>query len=228
MEKFKHSCPACGQRIEYTVDYCGKQVACPTCQAPVLFPAIPPTTATQKLRLQRDAGPRKKRGLFDLPFFKGLLNFPHWKVVGACLIPFLLVGGLVWGANFLKSQNADQTPAQTPRAVAQPVSQDAWNKMTQLGAVEQQVKNCLRAATVAKAAVVQAMAARDQLYGMYKGSSLPASISQNVMEQERAADNKVNMAQQQFAAACQAFNTAFINYQNAGGQVDYRSQLPSY
>jgi hypothetical protein len=225
MEKFKHSCPACGQRIEYTVDYCGKQIACPTCQAAVLFPAIPPVTATQKLRLQRDAGPRRKKGLLDFPFLKALRNYPHWKVVGACVVPFLIVTGLVLGANFLKSQNTDQPAAQTPRAVAQPVSQDAWNKMTELGAVEQQVKNCVRAALAAKAAVAQAMAAQNQLTAAYHGS-IPSSIYQNVMEQERLASEKINMAQQQLGATRQAFEAAYTRYQSLGGQFDYRSQMP--
>ena len=36
------SCPFCGQHIEYTAGYCGKQMQCPICGQTVTFPALPP------------------------------------------------------------------------------------------------------------------------------------------------------------------------------------------
>jgi endogenous inhibitor of DNA gyrase (YacG/DUF329 family) len=42
MESYKHSCPFCGQHIEYTAGYCGKQMQCPMCGQTVTFPALPP------------------------------------------------------------------------------------------------------------------------------------------------------------------------------------------
>ena len=50
METYKHSCPFCGQHIEYSAWYCGKQMVCPICGKTVTFPAIPPGRKGQPVR----------------------------------------------------------------------------------------------------------------------------------------------------------------------------------
>ena len=42
MESYKHSCPCCGQHMEYTAPYCGKKTLCPTCGHTITFPAMAP------------------------------------------------------------------------------------------------------------------------------------------------------------------------------------------
>jgi hypothetical protein len=225
MDKYKHTCPTCGQHIEYTIDYCGRQIACPGCQTPIIFPDAPIPTATQKLRLQRDLAPRQKKSLLELPFIKALLEFSHWKVVGACLVPFLLIGGLLLGASYLRKNTSDE-PAKIPQAVAAPISSDAWKKMTDLGQVEQAVQFRLQAVAAANRALLQARSAHDALHRTYEGATLDSGTYAIVMKQYADADKLVSMREQQLGAAQNAFNAAFEIYKQLGGQVDYSSQLP--
>lgn len=225
-EKFKHACPACGQHIEYTAEYCGHRIQCPTCRGSVVFPALPPSSATQKLRLQRDVGVKKRKPLFNLRFLRTILEFPHWKMVGACLVPFLVVGGLLVGAGMLKKANAEDTPAALPKAVTAPVGSDAWKKMTVLGQSQEQVERCVKMVQDAKAAVLQAEMTRDRVRQSYANVSPGQPQYSMGMRQTSAADQGVAQAEQRCNAARQMFDQAFQQYQNLGGQFDYRSQVP--
>ncbi len=225
MDKYKHACPACGQRIEYTIDYCGRQISCPSCHALVVFPVAPIHSATQKLRLQRDVVVEKKKSLLAAAVLKALIEFPHWKVVGACAVPFFLVGGLLLGATYLRKTNTEE-PAKLPTAVTEPVGSDAWKKMTDLGQLDQAVQFRVRAVALAKAGLAQAERARQNLHNTYHGQTLDGPIYQGVMRQYEAADRLINQRQQELTAAQQAFETAYAQYQKLGGRTDYRSQLP--
>lgn len=94
MEAYKHSCPFCGQHIEYTEGYCGQQMACPICGKTVTFPAIPSGGRRSTLRLKRDAGPQREKWSFDLKkIWAALCNFEHWHIVRLSLVPFAIVAG---------------------------------------------------------------------------------------------------------------------------------------
>jgi hypothetical protein len=162
MDKYKHTCPKCGQRIEYTLDYCGHQISCPSCHTAIVFPEAPLPTATQKLRLQRDIGLKSKKSWRDIAIIKALMTFSQWKVVGACLVPFAVVGGLLVGASYLRKAGAD-APAQIPQAISTPVGADAWKKMTDLGQVEQAVQARLQMVIAAKQTLILAQTQRDNL-----------------------------------------------------------------
>ena len=225
MDKYKHTCPKCGQRIEYTIDYCGHQIACPSCHTGIVFPDAPAPTATQKLRLQRDAGPARKKTWRDLALIKALLGFSQWKVVGACLVPFVLVGGLLFGASLLRKSSADE-PTAIPRAVAIPVGSDAWKKMTDLGQVEQAVQYRLQAVIAAKRTLLQAQSQATALHDQYHGMTLGSGTYAMVMKQMDDLQKRVSVAQNQVNAEENAFRTSYELYQKLGGKVDYNSQLP--
>lgn len=115
MEAYKHSCPFCGQHIEYTEGYCGQQMACPICGKTVTFPAIPPGGRRSTLRLKRDAGPQREKWSFDLKkIWAALCNFEHWHIVRLSLVPFAIVAGLLVLANFVKKNFENEAPAPAP------------------------------------------------------------------------------------------------------------------
>jgi len=225
MDKYKHTCPSCGQRIEYTIDYCGRQIACPSCHVAIVFPDAPIPSATQKLRLERDRIPQKKKSWREAALIQALFNFPHWKVVGACFVPFAVVGGLLIGASYMRKAAADQ-PAPMPQAVAAPVGSDAWKKMTDLGQSEQAVQYRLQLVIAAKQACAQAQLQADTLHHSYHGKTLDGDTYALVTRQMAEADRACSLRQQEYAAAENAFQQTFDLYQKLGGQVDYRAQLP--
>src|ERR1700678_1797356 len=99
MESFKHSCPFCGQHIEYTAGYCGKQMQCPICGHTVTFPALPPARSGQTLRVKSlERKPERKWSWKLPPALVFLLNFQHWNVVAQCAVPFVIIGALLAGA----------------------------------------------------------------------------------------------------------------------------------
>jgi hypothetical protein len=202
METYKHSCPFCGQHVEYTVGYCGKQMACPICGKTITFPAIPPGGKGPKLHLKR-AEPESSfqwKWPFDLAAKLAFLGrFKQWNLALTCLVPFLIIVGLLVGAHWIRKHFGDEPsmPA-VPAAQADP---SAWQKMTDLARADQDVQ--------AKLALVR-----------------QAQANLNTKKQYHAEPQAVAAAQNAVSAATRAFETSFQNYQQLGGQVDYRSQLP--
>jgi len=223
MSNLKHSCPGCGQHIEYSLEHCGRQFACPNCHSIITFPPVP----TSKLRLQGAVDPSaKKKSWLDFAWLKPIIAFEHWRMVGLCLVPFLIIVGLLIGANALRKSDPPDDPPKIPRAVEQPVAADEWNKMTELGQVDQAVQFRLRSTAVAKAGLLEAERARDALHHTYKGAQLDSLSYQTVTRQYAEADRLISARQHQYEVARQSFEAAFQKYQEMGGKVDYRSQLP--
>ncbi|HWD21325.1 MAG TPA: hypothetical protein VHB20_18810 [Verrucomicrobiae bacterium] len=223
MEKFKYSCPGCGQCIEYTLDHCGKQFACPQCHALVTFPEAP----TSALELTDDQPNPGKKEFSGMAFFRKPMDFPHWKVVAACATPFFLVGGLLLGAAYMRKAAGDEKPA-APVAAVEPVSSEAWKKMTDLGQVEQVVQAQVRNIVALKMALLQAQRSHDLLHQTYHGATLEGAYADSVAHQYQEADRAITLRQEQLNTARQAFEAAYAAYQKKGGPVDYRNQLPSW
>jgi hypothetical protein len=225
METYKHSCPFCGQHIEYTAGYCGKQMVCPICGKTVTFPAVPPGGKGLSLRIKRPEAPRAANWSFN---FFGLLaplrRFQHWNVVLVCLVPFIIVGALLAGAAMIRKQLGD-TPA---APVAPPIQADtnAWQKMTDLVRADQLVQKQLAVVRNASAAVAAAERSRASLHALYHGRTLDQAAYNSVMLQYKAKDEAVANARKTLAAAQRCFESAFRKYQQLGGTTDYRRQLP--
>jgi len=225
MDSYKHSCPFCGQHIEYTVGYCGKQMVCPTCGKSVTFPAVPPGGKGQTLHLKRPTAARAVKWSFNLNnILASLRQFEHWNMVLVCLVPFIIVTALLVGAGVVKRQAGDG-PAMpvAPRIQADP---NAWQTMTNLARADQLVQQQLRVVALASVAVATAERNRASLHAYYQGRSVDQITGGTVPNQFKAADQAVANAQLGLAAAHQSFDNALQSYQTLGGTVDYRRQLP--
>jgi hypothetical protein len=224
MESYKHSCPFCGQHIEYTIGYCGKQMVCPICGKTVTFPAIPPGGKGKTLHIKHTAAAPAAKWSFSLDGILGpLRQFKHWNTVLACLVPFVIVGALLAGASVLKKQAGNETAAPVAPIQADP---NAWQKMTDLARAEQLVQERLAALNRIHALCVAADQNRANLHAYYHGQTLDQATHDSVQHQYRNADQAVMNAQQAEAAARESFENAYQNYQKLGGTVDYRQQLP--
>jgi hypothetical protein len=218
MDSYKHSCPYCGQHIEYTVEYCGKQMACPSCGQTVVFPAVPPGGKRLPLRLKRADVARSSN------WFSKFRDFKHWNIVLACLVPFLIVGVLLAGAAALKQQFGN-APMAAPAAAPITADPNAWQRMTDLARAEQSVQQQIVAVNRDTVAVkLQEQALRNlQIY--YNGKTMDDTTRAGVQRQENAATQAVRNAQAVLGSARQYFETAFRKYQQLGGTIDYRQQL---
>jgi len=221
MESYKHSCPFCGQHIEYTVEYCGKQMVCPSCGKTVAFPAIPPgrgrgapTTRVKALDARRAEAKPAPSWLRNAPKALGFLrDFEHWDVVGQCAVPFLIIGVLLAGAAFVKKKFSDApAPVAVPAVQADP---EAWQKMADLTKADQAVRVLIKEVKADHAMVVAAERARQQVE---QGN---ASLKKSVEEQ-------VHQAQNNLSDARKRLDVALEKYGALGGTVDYRSQIPNY
>lgn len=217
MDAYKHSCPFCGQHIEYTVDYCGKQMVCPTCGQTVVFPAVPPGGKRAPLRLKRAEVVQSTNWLSKLRQFK------HWNIVLACFIPFVIIGVLLAGANAVKKQFGDAPAA----PVAAPITADpnAWQKMTDLARADQTVREQIdrvKRATTVCAAQRQAL---KNLQNYYSGKITDEATRNSVQAQENAANQAIHNTEMALEMARQSFETAIQKYQQLGGTIDYRQQL---
>jgi hypothetical protein len=221
MESYKHSCPFCGQHIEYTLEYCGQQMGCPTCTKTVTFPAIPPgrgkgpiTPRVRALDAQRAAANARRSWLSKIAETLGILRgFEHWNVVWQCTVPFLVIGVLLWGAIFVnKKFGSSADPVAAPAVQADP---EAWQKIADLAKAERSVKDLMREYKTDQARLASAQQTRQQLE---KGDAYLKS----------SAEQQVQMAQETLAAAHKRLDAAMEKYRELGGNVDFRSQLHNY
>jgi hypothetical protein len=216
MESYKHSCPFCGQHIEYTAEYCGRQMQCPSCNKTVAFPAIPPgkgrgaPAARVKTQEAKPAPSRQRYAPKALGFLR---DFEHWNVVWQCAVPFLIIGALLAGATFVKRKFSDAPiPVAAPAVQADP---EAWQKMTDLTKAEQAVQHLIKVCNVDHAMLLDAERARQQLE---KADSF----------QRKSLDDQAQAAQNSFNAAHKRLDAAMQKYRELGGTVDYQSQLQNY
>lgn len=224
MESFKHSCPFCGQHIEYTADYCGKKMDCPSCQKNVTFPAVPPRGKGNTLPIKRPELPKVKLS-FD---FHGVLafirQFEHWNIVMACVVPFVILVGLLVGASMLKDHyGSGPAIADVPIVHAEA---NAWQKMTDVARAEQVVQDKITYVTRANAVFVAAEQYRKSRSAYYSSHPPDYINAQSVSLQLQADAKAAANAQAALSMARASFDAAFRNYQKLGGTVDYRQQLP--
>jgi len=200
-------------------------MVCPICEKTVTFPAVPPGKAKSSLHVKRETAKETKEWLARLgPIIKSLNRFKHWNVLFACLVPFLIVGGLLFGASFMKQHFGDDAGQNSPQAVhADPA---AWQKMTELAKADELMQQHVRNVIAAHDAYLGALAKRNSLHAYYQGKYADASGMSAVNAQFNSADQAVGRAQSIQAAARQAFESAFRDYQNLGGKIDYHQQLP--
>jgi hypothetical protein len=214
MESYKHSCPCCGQHIEYTAGYCGKQMQCPMCGQTVTFPAIPPSQSKTSLRVRSLEAKPAAKWSWKVPAALGFLrNFQHWNVVAQCAVPFLIIGALLAGAILVKKKLGD-----TSESVAvTPVQADpeAWQRMTDLTVADQLVQKEMKAIDSAHALVAMAEEKRRQ------AENQAPFVKKN-------AEAEAQAAQKALTDARARFDRAYNKYQELGGRVDYRSQIKNY
>jgi hypothetical protein len=224
METFKLSCPRCGQHIEYTKDYCGRQVQCPSCAGSVTFPALPPGALTQKLRLERDR-PKVKQP-FRLDFGKILAstisfvrNFQHWQIVLMCLLPFGFIVVALGIASVVRHQDQQPNSEQPVVAETRKTETQQVDAMLKADAI---VRSRVQSILAAKSRLDNAVARRSQLRAMYSGRN-PSAAARTVMAN---ADEQVEAAEANLNGWKKSFDIDYANYEKAGGKIDYRSQLP--
>lgn len=225
MESYKHSCPFCGQHIEYTAGYCGRQMVCPICSQTITFPAVPPGKIKSNLHIKRAQAADVKKWPIDFaPFIATLVAFKHWNLVLACVVPFLVIAALLFGASFVKTHFSDDSnQASVPAVHADP---NAWQKMAELTraeqAVQQQVKNVIAAHNM----LLTAQAKARRLHSYYEGKAMDASAAAAVQSQYQQADQEIQRAQNTLSATRNVFENALRVYQDLGGTIDYHQQLP--
>ncbi|HTA31147.1 MAG TPA: hypothetical protein VK731_11720 [Candidatus Cybelea sp.] len=221
MESYKHSCPFCGQHIEYTLEYCGTQLECPSCTKTVAFPAIPPGLGKGKtharvkeLDAKRAAANARKNWLERAANALGILrNFQHWETVWQCVVPFLVIGLLLGGAMFVKKKfGAASAPVEAPAVQADP---EAWQRIADLAKADRTVRMLMKEYNVDQARLAAVEAARKQ---EQKGDS----------SQKQFIEEQVQQAQLTLSAAHKRLDAAMEKYRQLGGNVDYRSQMRNY
>jgi hypothetical protein len=193
-------------------------MTCPICGNLVTFPAIPPKSAAKGLRLDRPTVPVarkwawKPRGMFLF-----LRDFPHWKIIGGILLPFLIIGGLLEGAGYVKRTFTDQPTVVAPIVASAPVAPGAWQQSVDLSLAEQAVRDKLKIAQLSRAAMRQAEQIRNNTRRQYDASNPYVAKAEEAFQR----------AQNNDAIARSQFNEKNSAYLKLGGKFDYSSQLPN-
>ena len=215
MSQHKYACPYCGQHLEYTDGHSGMHIPCPKCQHPIVLPAIPAGKLTSSLRLVRPVARPAARFQFTFAgIVLALREFKHWRIVGMCLVPFVLVAGAVVAASV--SGRNEAAPPAVPAEVV--VDTQALETLTDLTRADQRVQDELAAVNRAFAACQAAEKKQGALHDQHRGPTSPATF--------QAVDEAAKRAHQAHANARKEFDKAFAQYQKLGGAIDYRRQLP--
>ena len=215
MDQHKYTCPHCGQHMEYTDTYSGMRMPCPKCRQLIVFPGLPARKMTSSLRLAGAvARPPAKFQFSFAALIACLRRFKHWRIVGLCLVPFVLVAGALVAASYSGRQAA--APVTSPPAVV--VDPGALDKLTDLTRADQLVQERLAAVHRAFTACQTAEQNATALRSPHHGTASPAALA--------AADQAAKRAQLALASARKDFDTTYAQYQKLGGAIDYRRQLP--
>jgi hypothetical protein len=215
MSQHKYACPSCGQHIEYTDSYSGMQIPCPRCQQPIVFPGIAGHKMTTTLHLV-GRGP-KPPARFQFTFaaiFLLLREFKHWKIVGVCLVPFVLLAGALVAASISSRHQTDAVALPT----APVVDPHALDKLTDLTRADQLVQERLAAVSKAFADCQAADQKQTEQHTHHRGPIAPTTF--------QAVDQAARRAHQALDSARKEFEAALAHYQKLGGTIDYRRQLP--
>src|ERR1700753_3777206 len=108
MESYKHSCPVCGQHVEYTAGYCGRQMQCPICGNTITFPVIPPTKGGTKAFYAEKPKPKRQWAGNAGKMLGNIWDFPHWNTVLQILVPFFIIGALIATALWVKNKYSEE------------------------------------------------------------------------------------------------------------------------
>lgn len=227
MEVYKLSCPRCGQHIEYTRDYCGRHMQCPSCSGNVTFPALPPGSAKQALRLERDRPKVKQRFKFDggkilaaiVSYFS---TFKHWQIVAMCAVPFLLIGAGLAAASFVRNHDSSKAS----ETVASPAQAAESERMAALNQADLVVQDRVKSVWKSKNAADTAIRNRTALHQMYDGKQMSPGMRNAVDARYKVADEELEAAQANLNGWLKSFDTAYETYRKYGGTIDYQSQLP--
>ena len=215
MSEHKFACPHCGQHIEYADAHCGIRICCPQCRHPIVLPGLLAGKTTSSLGLVRPVD--RPAAKFDFTFAGMLLalrEFKHWKMVGICLVPFVLVAAALVAASV--SARHEAAPAAAPNGVT--VDPHALDTLTDLTRANQLVQDQLAAVNRAFAVCQAAEKKQAETHNLHRG---PASA-----ETFQAVDEAARRAHLALANARKEFDKTFALYQKLGGTIDYRSQLP--
>jgi hypothetical protein len=229
MDVYKLSCPRCGQHIEYTRDYCGRQVQCPSCNGNVTFPAIPPLgSGRSTLRLERDR-PKVKEP-FRIDFAKILASiaaffrtFEHWQIVLMCALPFIFIAIALATARFVRNQDSQAGPKQPIITEAQIAENQRIAELNKADAI---VQDRVRNVWAAKTALDTAKAKSANWHRTYDGKQLSEGTRKAVDAQFKVAEEEIATADANLNAWRRSFDTEYQKYQKLGGKIDYTSQLP--
>jgi len=223
MESYKHSCAFCGQHVEYTAGYCGRQMQCPICGNTITFPAIPSARGGKTVAVEEQKPARK--WLWNAKaIFPYLRDYPHWNTVVQISVPFLIIGALLAGAAFVKKQFADE-PAAAPAPVVQ-AEPGGWDKMTGLARADQKMQQYVQSishARMALAAAERVLDSEQKRYNLSRGYEEQQAVLSNVQSAQRS----VAQAQNTLSYLRQHFDIDLANYQKLGGTIDYRSRVPN-
>lgn len=227
MEVYKLSCPRCGQHIEYTRDYCGRHVQCPSCSGNVTFPALPPGSVKQALRLERDRPKVKEPFKFDFGKILGSIvsffqNFSHWQIVAMCAIPFLLIGLGLAAASFVRNHDSSKPN----ESVASPTQAAEKERIAALNQADLIVQDRIKSVWNSKNALDATARQRAALHQMYDGKQMSQGMRNAVDAKYKVADEEIEAAQANLNGWRKSFDTAYENYRKYGGAIDYQSQLP--
>jgi hypothetical protein len=218
MESYKHSCPFCGQHVEYTAEYCGQQMQCPSCGKTITFPAIPPGRGrgapgarVKELDARRAAAKPARSWLRNAPEALAFLrDFEHWNVVGQCAVPFLIIAVLLAGAIFVKSKfSAASAPPAAPAMQADP---DAWQRIADLTKADVAVRALLKEYAANHATVLAAERTRQ-------------NMEKQDPSQKKSFEEQLQLAQNTLTATQKRLDAALEKYRKLGGTVDYYSQM---
>jgi hypothetical protein len=203
-------------------------MVCPNCGATVTFPqmlSLGKTTSSLRLHHDEPAPAPAKSFMDHFGFLAPLRRFEHWNMVLVCVVPFLVLGGLLVGAAVVRQRfgNAPAAPAAPPVQV----DKNAWRKMTDLARADLLVQEKLADARRAGAALGEAQGQRDRLHALHHGKQAPdAAVYAAITAQYAAADKAVRTAQAGYDCARRSFDAAYQKYCDLGGTIDYRSQMP--
>lgn len=223
MESYKHSCAFCGQHVEYTAGYCGRQMQCPICGNTITFPAIPPARGGKTVAVEEQKPARK--WLWNAKaIFPYLRDYPHWNTVVQISVPFLIIGALLAGAAFVKKKFADE-PAPAPALVVQAPA-GGWDNMTELARSDQKMQQYVQSISQARrtlAAAQMGLDAEQKRYSQARGYEEQQAVMGNVQSCQRS----VAQAQNTLNYLRQHFDADLANYRRLGGTIDYRSRVPN-
>jgi hypothetical protein len=220
MESYKYSCATCGQHVEYTVGYCGRQMQCPICGNTITFPAIPPKSGGKTIVSDEPKKPARNWAWDAKAIFLYLRDFPHWKIVLQIAVPFLIIAALLAGAAFVKNKFSDEPVAAAPVVEGQP---GGWDKMTELARADQKMQQYVQKInqTRMNMAAAQRMVDLEQKrLSQARGSDEQQVAQANLQVAERS----LAQAEKSLVYLRQHFNTDFEDYRRLGGTIDYISR----